>query len=404
MTPEEKSAQEALIAKVETAAKEAFEQKSAALVTEMKSLKDQNEKLMAEIKSAKPENYDTLIEEHGKLMAEVKSLKEGGERDQTRKTIAAQLKSAMEKNAEKFEAFKKGEQKAFSLELDFKAAGTMLISTNTGSSAYIPQPEFVPGYNPLVRNMPFVENYSNVSSTGSARIVWINQINPDGNAALTAEGAVKPLIDFDLQSEVSNAEKYADKIKVSTEMLEDIDFIAAAIENELRYKVDIVVDAALLADLVAYAPAFTLTTIETTTPGIADAILAAATQVRTFNFLANFAFINPVDWANMMLYKSTTGEYTNPIWISDNMAVIGGVTVVATNQIPAGDLLIGDMSKFVVRNYKPFTIQYGYVNDDFERNLVTIIGERRIHDYVSANHVNAFVYDTFSNIQTAITA
>jgi hypothetical protein len=62
------------------------------------------------------------------------------------------------------------------------------------------------------------------------------------------------------------------------------------------------------------------------------------------------------------------------------------------------------MSRFKVRNYQPFSIAYGWVNDDFEKNLVTVIGERRLHAFVAANDIGAFVYDTFANIKTAITA
>jgi hypothetical protein len=46
-------------------------------------------------------------------------------------------------------------------------------------------------------------------------------------------------------------------------------------------------------------------------------------------------------------------------------------------------------------------VQVGYVNDDFQRNMVTILAEARAVHYVKLNDVNAFVKGT---IQTAIVA
>jgi hypothetical protein len=44
--------------------------------------------------------------------------------------------------------------------------------------------------------------------------------------------------------------------------------------------------------------------------------------------------------------------------------------VVQHNQMPVGQVLVADMTKAIVRNYKPFTIEYGWENDDFTKNFV----------------------------------
>ncbi len=46
-------------------------------------------------------------------------------------------------------------------------------------------------------------------------------------------------------------------------------------------------------------------------------------------------------------------------------------------------------------------IQVGYVNDDFTKNLVTILAEMRAVHYVKSNHYGAFVKGDFA---TAIAA
>lgn len=371
------------------------------------------------------------VKDQAIVIQQLKDRGKGGPDSELKLSIKAQLKAFIDANPEKWEAFKNHESLSFgtskgkgpdgkdeikaAIELKFyyKAASTMSVGNSTGGSAFVPNVEMVPGLVQLARNLPFIEDYANTSSTSSPRIVWTEKTNPQGQAGMTAEGALKPLISFEIKTNESFAKKVTDKIKVSTEMLDDIDYIAGEIENELKYQVDIKVDNQLLTGdgtgqnlkgLTQYAGGYVLTTVKTTgTPNDADAIRAGIAQVKTLNFNANYGFINPVDGANMDLTKNTQGSYIIPPFQSSTGLSIAGVQIVETNQMPDGQVLIGDMSRFVVRNYKAFSIQYGWVNDDFELNLVTIIGERRLHDYVADNNTGAFVYDSLANIKTAIT-
>ena len=47
-------------------------------------------------------------------------------------------------------------------------------------------------------------------------------------------------------------------------------------------------------------------------------------------------------------------------------------------------------------------VQMGYENDDFTKNLVTILAEARAVHYVKTNHLAAFVYGDFSDAITAL--
>lgn len=343
-----------------------------------------------------------------------------------RKTIASQIRAALEKDdatKKAFQDFRERRSMSFGtkdgmadIRIERRAAGTMTVGNSTGGSSFVPAVEIEPGLIDLARNQPFLENYANTTTTSKPRIVFTQKTNPQGNAAFIGEGAVKPLISFEIGTSESYAKKVADKIKVSTEMLDDVDFIAGEIETELQYQVDIAVDTALLSGagdgsqgatalkgLTAFVGAYALTTVSTTTPNDFDAIRAAIAQVISLNFSPNIVFYNTIDGANMDLVKDTQGrplamEYRDP------NGKIYRLVAVETNQIPVGSFLVGDMTRFKVRNYQPFSISYGWVNDDFEKNLVTIIGERRLHAYVAGNDTAAFVYDTFANVKTAITA
>jgi hypothetical protein len=44
----------------------------------------------------------------------------------------------------------------------------------------------------------------------------------------------------------------------------------------------------------------------------------------------------------------------------------------------------------------------GWENDDFTRNLVTWVGEMRLHQFFNTQYTGAFIYDTFANIITGL--
>jgi HK97 family phage major capsid protein len=375
-----------------------------------------------EAKASKIESLEAAMRSQGEELVALKSANQVNQSAKP-KSVAEEIKSYLENNKEQWDAFRRGEVKSFGSSKDGSAidlsvkASTMLVSTNTSGSAFVPRPVYEGGLIDLVRNTPFIEQYANTALVGSPRIIYTEKVNPDGDADFIGEGVLKPLIDFDIQTTTVYAKKVADKIKVSTEMLDDIDFMAAEINNELKYQVDIHTDDQLLAGtgdgseananlkgLTSFAGGYVLTTVETSTPNNFDAVRAAAAQIMSLNFSANYAFVNPIDAANMDLTKGDDGQYTIPPFKSATGMDIAGIRVVETNQIPVGFFLVGDMTKFKVRNYKPFAISMGWVNDDFEKNLVTIIGERRLASYVSVNHTGAFVYDSFADVKTAITA
>ncbi|HEY4288262.1 MAG TPA: phage major capsid protein [Puia sp.] len=405
------------------------EQVDAAILERMKSFEGIDLEGLRTHKADKEAN----VKELGELRAamevqglELKALKDAAKSQlPDRKTIAGQIRAAIEKDKAAFDRFKRGESRSFgvddkgnsSIVLEgIRAAITMTVAGSTGGGAFVPTPEIVPGLVDLARNQPFLENYSNTTTTTSPRIVWTEKYNPQGNATFLAEGGVKQLVSFEIRPMESYAKKVADKIKVSTEMVDDIDFIAGEIESELHYQVDIAVDNALLSGngdasngavnlkgLTQYVGGYALTTISTTTPNDFDAIRAAIAQVISLNKTPNVVFYNTIDGANMDLIKDAQGR---PLAMEyrDANGKLYRLATVETNQLPVGSFLVGDMTRFKVRNYQPFSVSYGWVNDDFEKNLFTVIGERRLHCYVAANDTGAFVFDTFANVKTAITA
>ena len=130
----------------------------------------------------------------------------------------------------------------------------------------------------------------------------------------------------------------------------------------------------------------------------------AIAQIQTGLFNANYIVLHPEDAVKMQLNKTTTGEYTYAMQYVDANGVtrVKGIPVVENTGMTAGTFLVGDFTKSNLRIREDLNIQVGYVNDDFTKNLMTILCEARAVHYVKSNHYNAFVKGTFSTAKTAL--
>lgn len=246
-------------------------------------------------------------------------------------------------------------------------------------------------------------------STSSPIIKWVNRVDKEGGAAFIEEGVMKPLEDWNYETETSEAKKIAVSCKVSTEMLSDAPFMRAEINRLLREDLMKVVDEKLLTGtgssgeikgITVGAAGYTSSDLDDkiTTPNYADAIRAAILQLRMLNYTPNILFVNPVDKAMIDLTKDTTGRYIS----AELMAIMRGLTIIETTRIEKGKFLLMDSSKWTVRPYEALRLEYGWENDDFRKNLVTVIAEMRLHSYHSDVDNGSIVYAEFATVMAAL--
>lgn len=295
------------------------------------------------------------------------------------------------------------------LELQRRDVNSPMLPADTyNGSAYLPKPEIQAGIVDIIRVQPTFWEYLKKGSTNSAAYVWVNKKNKQGAAAFIAPGVYKPGTSFELGTEISNAKKIAVNEKVAIEILDDIDGFASWIEMELMYSLKIELTTTLLTAAGSTTvptgicelavPFSTGLGIKTTNPNNWDVIRACVAQLKRANFgqYAVTTFMNPIDYANMVMTKANNqGQLFIP--------PVTGSTIVEDNNIAVGSVLVACLDLYKILIYKGFTIQYGLENDDFTKNLRTVIGEMRLHQIFSENHVGAFIYDTYDNVIEAIT-
>lgn len=328
-------------------------------------------------------------------------------------SIRSQIGKWMEDNKKVIDEIRAGNKRDLP-EMNIRVAATMTVAgVNSGSSVFLPNAGANLGaVNDLNRTKPTFWNRLSKGRTGLNPYPWVNKTNKQGSAEFIGEGVLKPLASFELTVETSVAKKVAERFRVSTELLNDIDGMQSLIENEARFEVEVAANTASLtgtasstspAGVTTLASAFTLTTIDVQLPNKLDAIRAAQTQLKLLNFDRDIvAFINPVDGAELDMAKGTDGHYLLPPFTTSNGTALKGVTIIEDNNIAEGFLLIGDMSKYKILMYQDFFVRWGLDSDDFSKNLITMIAEMRFHQIFGANDAGAFIYDAFADIQAAI--
>ena len=365
-----------------------------------------------DVNNAVKESLAAFVKEHGiDSIAELKSAleKQGLELKALKEAGVGNREPAFKKNLKGLltsDAFKSAIKNRQVQELEVKAADTIMTSNANGN--HILSYEVLPGINAAPKEANATLPTLLKGSTSSRTIYWINRIGEQGGAAFIAEGALKPLKDWKYVEEQSAAKKIAVRTKVSTEMLQDFEYMQSEIRRLLNEDLFIEIDIQLLTGTGGENPTGILTVaggyVSTGLDGMvampnnADAIRAGMLQLRTLNYTPDVVFMNPADVAVIDLTKSTTGNY---IAIELN-GVIRSVRIIETMRIDAGKFLLMDSSKWFVRMYQDYRIEFGWENDDFSKNLITVIAEARLHSYYNSIDAGSMMYDEFDVVKAAI--
>lgn len=365
--------------------------------------------VMSEVTALKSQN-----EKHEEFKAEVTEIAlkvlELETKGTSNKDVPESIGKLLAEKSEELKAMK--EKSGASVQIQLKAAGTMALSTNT--TGQIPQAERESGITRVVRRNPFILELVNVGTIMSNVWEWVEQKNPDGGAAMTAEGALKSQADFDLVVASANVKKVTAYIKVTKEMLDDVELMRSEIDQELTELINLKIDDQLLngtgltvnlvginTNATAYtAGAFALAIPQ---PNNFDVLRTAINQVRVNLFEPTHIVLHPTNVTQMDLAKASDGHYVLPPFASNDGTVISGIRVVANTGVAIDNFLVGDFTKAGVRFKEGLTINVGYENDDFTKNLVTILAEARLVQRVKSNHYGAFVKGVFSTAITALT-
>jgi len=320
------------------------------------------------------------------------------------------LKSILDSKKEELSSLKNN--RSGSVQFALKAVGPMTFGTNV--TGQVPVAERETGITRIQRRSPYLLQLVNTGTIMSNLWEWVEQKLPEGGAGMTGEGLAKSQADFDLVLASATVKKVTAYIKVTKEMLDDIDLLRSEIDQELTEIINLKIDEQILSGVgtgvnltgiqtnaTAWAAgAFALNVV---TPNNSDVLRVAMNQIEVNLFTPNYIIMHPTDIAKLDLDKDTTGQYVfRPLTNSFGLQV-SGIPVVSNTGMAVDNFLVGDFTKSAVRFKEALNIVAGYENDDFTKNFVTILAEARLVHRVKSNHYGAFVKGVFSTSKTALT-
>ena len=103
-----------------------------------------------------------------------------------------------------------------------------------------------------------------------------------------------------------------------------------------------------------------------------DKIALAAGEISATGYSPNVAVLASADYTAMTLLKDTQGNY---IYSTAQQLL---PKIVTSPSLAAGEWLVGDTSQTGLFVREEANVTIGNVNDDFIRNMLTVLGEMRV--------------------------
>lgn len=379
-------------------------------------LKEQGEKALAEAgkgvqmaQSAK-EKVDELLIKQGELQANLQHAEQVlAKLEQGADGAASQPQSFGRQfvESEEFKNFTAKTTPRGRIDMTFQAAITTVTTDTDGAAGDLVQTTRVPGIiAPPNRRMTVRDLLTQGRMDGGA-LEYVKETGFTNSAAPTAEAGKKPesTMKFDLVS--TTAKVIAHFVKASRQILDDASQLASYIDGRLRYGLSYVEEGQLLngdgtgqnlLGIIPQATAFAAPFDPAGTETGIDNIRLAMLQATLAEYPSSGIVMHPSDWARIELLKDTTGRYL----IGNPQGVIGatlwGLPVVQTQAIAVDKFLTGafQLGAQIFDRWQARVEVATENEDDFVKNLVTILAEERLA--LAVYRPEAFVYGDFGNV------
>lgn len=369
---------------------------------DIKSIQDS---IQGNLKSIK----DELLDIAKKQGLEIQHIKDAVNKPSVQK--ADSLRDMLESNSETLKAFKSG-VRAENLQL--KVPGSMSLSGNT--TGQIPQAFRIAGANEVPQRQVRFLNLLQQGSITSNLVEWVYQANEDGTAGSTAETAAKNQIDFDLVVASQRVEKYTAYIKVTDEMITDVDYLESLINRQLSRKLLQAVESDAYAGngttpnlngvrTVSTAWAAGASAASVDNANIVDVLRVGVTQILLAEQpMPDYILMNPADVLALKQIKVSTTDkrYIDALQMIAGDMLLDGIPIIQTTLVSQDDFLIGNSELAQMLTKEGISIEVGYDGNDFTTNFRTIRAEWRGVVFVQNNDRTAFVAGDFTTAKAAL--
>jgi HK97 family phage major capsid protein len=236
-------------------------------------------------------------------------------------------------------------------------------------------------------------------TTGAGSVEYVREEALTGSAAETTHGAAKPELGLEYTLQTAPVRTIAGWIPVQNQQLEDWPQLRSLIDGRLRYSVKRREDYQLVWGNGTPPNLEGLLTVSGTNDieangrynasdhTLIDVIRMGITDVRVAGYEPNFVAAHPYDWESIVLMKGTDDRYVWAVVTDANGTRIWGLQVVESvaMQQRAGvaterrEILVGDGRVGAqILDRMQSTVMVGLVDDQFIKNMRTVLAEERL--------------------------
>ena len=289
------------------------------------------------------------------------------------------------------------------VDMPVNAAITGLTTDADGSAGDLVQTTRLSGVLGLPERRMTVRDLISPGTMEGSALEYVKETGFTNNAAPVAEGAKKPESSLKYDLITTTAKVIAHFFKASRQILSDAPQLASLIDHRGRYGLAYKEELQLLngdgtgQNLLGIIPQATAYVAPLTVAGATqiDKLRLALLQAELAEYPSTGMVLNPIDWAGIELTKDDTGRYI----IGNPQGVIGATLwnrpVVTTQAIAVDKFLAGafQMGAQVFDRWQARVEVATENEDDFTKNLVTILAEERLA--LAVYRPEAFIYGDF---------
>lgn len=356
-------------------------------------------------------SVDKMLTVQGELQARLQAaeqlvakMDQGGGREDAPLSLGRQFVTG-----ENFKAFAGQTSPRGRVDMTVNAAITSLTTDTAGAAGDLVEKTRLPGVVALPQRRMTVRDLIAPGQMDGSTLEYVKETGFTNNAGMVSETVKKPesTLKFDLVT--TSARVIAHYMKASRQILSDASQLASIIDNRLRYGLAYKEEQQLLTGdgtgqnllgIIPQATAFSAPFDPAGTETVIDSLRLALLQSELAEFASTGIVLNPTDWARIELLKDTTGRYIigNP---QGTLApTLWGRPVVATQAIRVDKFLCGAFQQGAqVFDRWQARVEVATENeDDFVKNMVTILAEERLA--LAVYRPEAFVYGDFGNVSS----
>ena len=366
-----------------------------AIAEEFNGKAAKGEKLSQDAKEA----ADVAMTKLNELRAQVEELEQKAARRKEEQTEAKSLGDQFVES-DSFKSLAGSASQRGRADMQVKATITSVTTDTAGAAGDLVSATRLPGIvSPQLRRMTVRDLITPGRMDGNT-LEYVKETGFTNAAAGVAEGAAKPQSDlkFDLVS--TTAKVIAHHMKASRQILSDASMLASYINERMLYMLRFVEENQLLngngtgqnllgiiPQATAYAAPGGLTSAQAM-----DQMRLAMLQAELAEYPATGHVMNPIDWTRIELLKDTTGRYIIGNPQGTTAPRLWNLPVVATQAIAQDKFLTGAF-KLGAQLFDRWLARVEVATeneDDFIKNLVTILAEERLA--LAVYRPEAFIY------------